>query len=109
MATYVMLTRLIHDTLATPGTLPALEDRVTARIEEACPGVAWKGSYAVLGPYDYLDIFEAPDNETATKVATLIRTHGHAHTETWPATEWERFKQIVGELDTQAETATAMD
>lgn len=98
MATYVMLTQLIHDTLATPRTLPSLEDKVTAHIKDACPDVVWKGSYAVLGPYDYVDIFEAPDNDVAMKVATLVRTHAHAHTETWPAAEWDRFKEIVAEL-----------
>ena len=98
MATYVMLTRLIHDTLATPRSLPSLEDKVSARIEEACPGVSWKASYAILGPYDYLDIFEAPDNESATRVATLVRMYAHASTETWPATEWDRFKEIIEDL-----------
>ena len=42
-----------------------------------------------------LDIFEAPDIEAATKVATIIRTFGHARTEIWAATEWDRFTEIV--------------
>jgi hypothetical protein len=29
---------------------------------------------------------------------TLIRIHGHAHTETWAAVEWDRFKELVHEL-----------
>jgi hypothetical protein len=28
----------------------------------------------------------------------LIRTFGHAQTEVWPATEWNRFKEIVRTL-----------
>ena len=40
------------------------------------------GNYAVLGPWDYLDILEASDSEAATKVALLVRSFGHAHTET---------------------------
>lgn len=49
----------------------------------------------VLGPCDYLDIFIASDIESAAKVSALIRTVGHAHTEIWTATEWDRFKDIV--------------
>lgn len=49
----------------------------------------------MLGPYDYLDIFKAPDIAAATKVATAVRTFGHANTEVWGATEWEEFKELV--------------
>ena len=37
----------------------------------------------------------APDIETAALVSTLIRTFGHAQTEIWTATEWDRFKELV--------------
>ena len=60
--------------------------------------MTWRANYAVLGPYDYLDIFEAPDIEAAMKVSTLVRTFGHTHTEVWAATEWQRFKEIVRDL-----------
>jgi uncharacterized protein with GYD domain len=98
MATFVMLTRLNHDAFLSPRSLPELEKVVKARIESACPDVVWKDSFAVLGPYDYVDIFEAADNEAATKVATVIRSFGHALTEVWPATPWDRFKKIVEQL-----------
>lgn len=32
------------------------------------------------------------DIGTATKVATIIRTFGHAETEIWAGTEWRDFK-----------------
>jgi len=49
------------------------------------------------GPYDYVDIFEAPNGEIATKVALLVRSLGHATTETWVATKWDRFVQLAKE------------
>jgi hypothetical protein len=60
--------------------------------------VEWKASYVMLGPADYLDIFTAPDIESATKVATVIRTFGHATTEIWAATEWDKFVQLIRSL-----------
>jgi len=68
------------------------------QIRKDCPDVEWLTSYAVLGPYDYLDVFKAPDIEAAARVSTLVRTFGHAQTEVWAATEWDRFKEIVRTL-----------
>jgi uncharacterized protein with GYD domain len=97
--TFIMLTRLAHGALRSPETLEKLEQEVKTRIDqEVGKGVEWIGNYAVLGPYDYLDIFRAPDVETAMKVATIVRTFGHAHTEVWAATEWKQFKEMVRNL-----------
>lgn len=98
MATYIMLTRLSHQALQSPRSLESLSHQVMERIRSNCPDVRWHASYVVLGPADYLDIFMAPDNATATKVATIIRTFGHATTEIWPATEWDRFVDLVRDI-----------
>lgn len=95
MATYAMLTRLSPDALTDPSSIEELGQRVIEKLKAECPDARWIASYALLGPYDYLDLFEAPDQETATRVAVVVRSFGHATTETWPATPWERFKQIV--------------
>jgi uncharacterized protein with GYD domain len=95
MATYVMLTRVDPEALRSPHSLEELEKRAMSAIGAQCPQVKWTASYAVFGPYDYVDVFEAPDNESAAKVSTLIRTSGRAHSEVWPAFEWARFKQML--------------
>jgi len=98
MQCFIMLTRLSHGPLRSPSSLANLEREVMERIRADCPQVEWLSSYAVLGPHDYLDIFKAPDIAAATKVATIVRTFGHAQTEVWGATEWKEFKDLVSYL-----------
>lgn len=98
MSTFIMLTRLAHGSLKSPRSLEKLGHDVIERVRSECPDVKWLKSYAVLGPADYLDIFTAPNIETATKVATIFRTFGHATTEVWGATEWSEFLGLVRDL-----------
>ena len=98
MAMYVLLTKVSPESMTAPAKLKELEEAVKKKITKHCPLVKWAASYAVLGPYDYLDIFDAPDDLTAGKVATIVRSFGHATTETWSAIPWEQFKRTVGEL-----------
>lgn len=98
MGTFVMLTRLSPEALKKPEAVAQLNREVEERIKKDCPGVTWVANYAVLGPCDYLDIFDAPDTETATKVALLVRSFGHGTTETWVATPWDRFLSLATSL-----------
>lgn len=95
MNTFIMLTRVSHEGLRSPQALESLEQEVMSQVRSQCPDVDWRHSYAVLGPYDYMDIFEAPDVAAAMRVATLIRTLGHAESEVWPAAEWGTFKEML--------------
>ncbi|HXI21506.1 MAG TPA: GYD domain-containing protein [Gemmatimonadales bacterium] len=95
MPTFVLLTRLEPGGLTSGRSVRHLERQTVDHIRRECPGVEWERSLALLGPYDYLDIFTAPDLETATRVSTLIHIHGHATTETWGAIEWDRFKELL--------------
>ncbi len=98
MQTFIMLTRLTPGSLQSPRSLEDLERQVADHIRGDCPGVEWVGSYAVLGPYDYVDIFRAPDCDAAAKVSAIVRSYGHANTEIWAASEWEHFKHVIRDL-----------
>ncbi len=98
MQTYAMLTRLEPNGLQSPTAVEDLERKVKQHIRLACPTAQWIGSYALLGPYDYLDLFRAQDLDDASKISAIVRSYGHAHTELWPATEWPHFKAVIHEL-----------
>ena len=98
MLTFVMLTRLSPTALRSPASFEELETTVMQQIRSKCPQVEWVQNLAILGPCDYLDIFRAPDHETALEVCTIIRSFGHASTEVWSATEWDRYKELLHKL-----------
>jgi uncharacterized protein with GYD domain len=105
MSTFVMLTRVAPEMARTPQMLETLEQQAMGHIRAECPDVKWVANYAILGPYDYVDIFTAPDVATATKVSTVIRSYGGAHTEVWPATEWREFKSMLNAMPRTAGAA----
>lgn len=101
MQTFILLTRLSPEALKSPASMEDVEKQAVRRIEQACPEVKWLHNYALMGPYDYLDIFTAPDMQAALKVSAIIRSFGRAHSEVWGATDWNSFKDILHSLPTQ--------
>ncbi len=47
-----------------------------------CPGVKWLSHYLVLGPHDFLDRYEAANEEEAAKVAMISLSVGALSAET---------------------------
>ena len=91
MATYIIFSKLSAEGMSDPGELRQLAETVSKKIKEACPGVRWKESYAVMGRFDVVDIVEADSPAEVEKAAMLIRAYGHASTETMHATPWKNF------------------
>lgn len=107
---FAMLTRLTPSAVPTPHAIEELERHAMKRVRSECPDAKWIHSYSALGRYDYLDIFEAPDVDTAAKIAVLIRSYGHAHAEIVPIMEWEHFKSLLPSKRAQeTETPRAAD
>ncbi len=98
MPLFIMQTQVSADALHQPKSLTTLERHVAEQIREHCPDVTWIASYAVLGPCDYIDVFEAPDVESAARVSVLVRSYGRAHSQVWPALAWDDFKKVLQQL-----------
>lgn len=107
MPAFIMLTRLTPQELHQPRSYETLERHFIRHVRAECPDVRWIANYSVLGPWDYVDVFEARDTESAMRLSVLARTIGHAHTEIWPALEWGKFKSLVHSLPGQRETDRA--
>lgn len=98
MQTYVMLTRLICEEVHPSFEIKKREKNMVDKVRAYVPTVTWRANYAVTGPWDYLDIFEAGSLDDAMKVSALVRYYGGAHTELWPMTPWERFEKNIQDL-----------
>jgi uncharacterized protein with GYD domain len=107
MATFVLLTRLVSEEVKPSFTIGKKEKLVVEKIRKACPKVKWIADYALMGPYDYLDIFEAPDNETAMKVSAIVRQVAGAHTEVWPVSTWKEHARLMRDVAECMDTSIA--
>ena len=100
MPLYMMLTRLTPYAQDRPEDLATLGNTVEELIRQEAPEARWISSYGVLGPFDYVDIYEAPNEEVAMKVSLAVRNVSGAHTETYVLTPYERFTQLDQEVVT---------
>jgi uncharacterized protein with GYD domain len=74
--------------------------RAVARAEDA--GARVLASYAMLGPYDYLTLLEAPDIETVARVLIREAARGNVNYEIHPALPMDEFARLVGEEEVPA-------
>lgn len=93
MAIYVMLTTL------TEGGRKTIKER-PERIKEVNKEVEAMGAkiitqYAVLGPYDFVNILEAPNNQVITRVAVELGARGTLQTMTLAALEIDAFIETL--------------
>ncbi|OYW00305.1 MAG: hypothetical protein B7X11_04600 [Acidobacteria bacterium 37-65-4] len=68
------------------------------KVKATCPEVKWHAHYAILGPYDFMDIYEAPDVETAHRVSLISRAEGALCAESWRALPYENFLRVLEEV-----------
>ena len=74
MATYIMLSTLTDEGRKTVKMRPERIREVNKELEKM--GVRVLAQYAVLGPYDFVNVVEAPNNETISKVSVELGSRG---------------------------------
>lgn len=89
MAYYVILSKLTDEGRKTIKEKPERMFEVNKELEVM--GVKVREQYAVLGPYDFVNIVEAPDNETVMKMSIELGARGSVELLTLPAISAEEF------------------
>ena len=98
MPRYVLMTRLSPDALHDAEVRRRTGRHWLERVKETCPEIKWVAHYAVLGPYDFMDLYDAPDAETAQKVSLLSRAEGAVSAESWQALPYEHYLKALEEI-----------
>ena len=84
-----MLTTLTDEGRKTITENPARIKEVNKEVESM--GAKILAQYAVLGPYDFVNIVEAPNNEAVSKVAIALGSRGTLQTMTMAAMDVDDF------------------
>ena len=96
MATYVSLLNYTQKGAESIKQVPARIE--AARQAAKAVGADIKQIYLVMGRYDVVVISEAPDDETAAKLALATGMQGNVQSETLRAFSEPEFKRIVAAL-----------
>lgn len=83
MPVYVALSRLTEEGSRTIKNNPERIREVNNDLESM--GVKVLAQYAVLGCYDFVNILEAPDNDTIVRMSVEIGSRGSVQLQTLPA------------------------
>ena len=98
MATYILLTKL------SPEVSKQMKDRAQIgrawldQVKSKCPEVKFISHYALLGEYDFLDIYEAPDENSAAKVSMIGLQNGALEAKSLTAIPYKKFIELTEEI-----------
>lgn len=93
MSIFIMMTTLTDEGRKTIKANPQRIKEVNKEVEGM--GVKILAQYATLGQYDFLNILEAPDNESVVRVAMELGARGTLQTTTMAAMELDDFINCI--------------
>ena len=89
MPTYIMLTNLTPEGIATIKNNPARIREVNTEVAQL--GAEVKAQWATLGEYDFVNVIEAPDEKTIARVSLELGSRGTSRYETLTAIPIDDF------------------
>jgi uncharacterized protein with GYD domain len=89
MATFILLSSLTDDGAQTVKAEPERIRAVNQELDRM--GVHVVSQWAVLGPYDFVNVVEAPDNLTIARVSAVLASRGSVRIMTLPAIPIDEF------------------
>jgi uncharacterized protein with GYD domain len=98
MPTYILMTKLSPDAARSLGDLEKMGKELGEKIKKKCPEVKWISHYALLGSFDFLDIYQAPNEEVAAKVSLATLSLGMSAAESWTAIPYDKFIGLAKEV-----------
>jgi uncharacterized protein with GYD domain len=96
MPTYVTLAHWTQQGVEKVKDSPARLDAAKAAFKAA--GAELKQVYLTMGRYDFVFVTEAPNDETAAKVALAVASKGNIRTETQRAFTEDEYRKLIGSL-----------
>ncbi len=98
MKTFILLTKLSPEISRQMKDRAKLGRNWLEQVKEKCPEVKFIEHYALLGPFDFLDIYEAPDEETAAKVSMISLSNGAFEAQSLIAIPYKKFLELVDKI-----------
>ncbi len=95
MRTFILMTKLSPEVSKQVKNRAKIGRNWLDEVKRKCPEVKFKSHYALLGPYDFMDIYEAPDEESAAKVSMISMANGATQAESWTAIPYKQFLKLI--------------
>ena len=96
MPTYITLYRWTQQGVQNVKESPSRVDAARSALREI--GAELKAIYLTMGQYDFVAVWEAPDDETAARATLGLASQGNVRSETLRAFGEDEYRKIIGGL-----------
>lgn len=98
MSTFILMTKLSAEITSQMKDRDAVGRGWINQVRAKCPEVKFIAHYGLFGPYDFMDIYEAPNEEIAAKVSMISLANGATQAESWLAIPYKRLVELTREI-----------